>query len=147
MPMATSSGAPEIGAAGNASSTFRRMPLLEWMKSAYSFTRRGPDRVAEELATVLSCKSSFEFKALFLLVFANLKSRKAVGGGEEMLRLRAYEKLQDLVQAGIVTKTGKEYRGVKTALAAFQATAAEQNAEYLARKLSRPQDKPVVHVW
>lgn len=96
---------------------------------------------------MLSCKASFEFKALFLLVFANLKSRKAVGGGEEMLRLRAYEKLQDLVQAGIVTKKGKEYRGVLSGLATFQATAALLNAEYAARKLSRPQDKPVVHVW
>jgi len=107
------------------------------MKSNYGFSRRGPDRVAEELAAVLSNKASFEFKPLFLLVHANLKSRNAAGGGEEMLRLRAYEKLQNLVQAGIVTKTGKEYRGVAAGLATFIETAADLNAEYAARKLSR----------
>ncbi len=33
-----------------------------------------------------------------------------------MLRLRAYEKLQHLVQDGRVTKIGKEYRGIPAAL-------------------------------
>ena len=117
------------------------------MKSTYGFSRRGPDRVAEELAAVLSSKSSFEFKALFSLVHANLKSRNAAGGGEEMLRLRAYEKLQNLVQAGIVTKKGKEYKGVAAGLVTFIATAAEMNAEFAARKLNRPTTKPVEHVW
>jgi hypothetical protein len=104
------------------------------MKSTYGFSRRGPDRVAEELATVLSNKASYEFKALFTLVYANLKARNATSGGEEMLRLRAYEKLHNLVEAGIVTKTGKEYRGVAAGLTAFMATIAELNAEFAARK-------------
>jgi hypothetical protein len=107
------------------------------MKSPSSFSRRGPDRVAEELATVLSGKASFEFKALFTVVHANLKARNAAGGGEEMLRLRAYEKLQNLVGAGIVKKTGKEYRGVAGSLATYMATAAALNAEFEARKVSR----------
>ena len=102
------------------------------MKTAYGFSRRGPDRVAEELATVLSKKGAYEFKALFIIVHANLRSRNAASGGEEMLRLRAYEKLQNLVQAGIVKKTGKEYRGVSAALVTFLATAAELNAKFLA---------------
>src|SRR5207247_138326 len=76
--------------------------IIAAMKTTYGFSRRGPDRVAEELAAVLSTKASFEFKALFSIVFANLRLRNAAGGGEEMLRLRAYEKLQNLVQAGIV---------------------------------------------
>ena len=100
------------------------------MKSSYGFSRRGPDRVAEELATVLSSKASFEFKALFTVVHANLKARDAASGGEEMLRLRAYEKLQNLVEAGIVKKTGKEYRGVAAGLATFMATAAELNEKF-----------------
>ena len=100
------------------------------MKTAYGFSRRGPDRVAEELATVLSKKGAYEFKALFTIVHANLRSRNAASGGEEMLRLRAYEKLQNLVQAGIVKKTGKEYRGVSAALVTFLATAAELNAKF-----------------
>ncbi len=135
---------PEIP---NPSSLSGGFALWEGMKSTYGFSRRGPDRVAEELASVLSCKSSFEFKALFSLVHANLKSRNAAGGGEEMLRLRAYEKLQNLVQAGIVTKKGKEYKGVAAGLVTFIATAAEMNAEFAARKLNRPTTKPVEHVW
>ena len=108
------------------------------MKSSYGFSRRGPDRVAEELAAVLSKKASFEFKALFSIVHENLRSRNAAGGGEEMLRLRAYEKLQNLVQAGIVKKTGKEYRGVSAALATFLETTAELNAKFAAGNHSRP---------
>lgn len=102
------------------------------MKANYGFSRRGPDRVAEELATVLSKKAAYEFKALFLVVHENLRSRNAASGGEEMLRLRVYEKLQNLVQAGFVKKTGKEYTGVTAALATFLATAAELNAKFAA---------------
>ena len=102
------------------------------MKTTYGFSRRGPDRVAEELAAVLSKKASFEFKALFDIVHANLRDRNAAGGGEEMLRLRAYEKLQNLVRAGIVKKTGKEYRGDAAGLRSFLDTAAELNAKFAA---------------
>jgi hypothetical protein len=97
------------------------------MKSAFS--RRGPDIVTEELAAVLSKGAVFEFKPLFDVIHANLRSRNAANGGEEMLRLRAYEKLQNLVQQGIVTKTAKEYQGVASALKKFLAAAAEQNAK------------------
>ncbi len=71
-----------------------------------------PDHVTDELVTVLTDKKSFGFKELFDVVYANLKERNAVGGGEEMLRLRAYEKLQNLVTRGLVEKNGKEYRGL-----------------------------------
>ena len=116
------------------------------MKTTYGFSRRGPDRVAEELATVLSTNASFEFKALFTIVFANLRARNAAGGGEEMLRLRAYEKLQNLVQAGIVKKTAKEYKGVASALATFLATAAELNAKFAAGTHSRPPSPAIAAV-
>ncbi|HEX8296368.1 MAG TPA: hypothetical protein VF593_08720 [Chthoniobacteraceae bacterium] len=98
------------------------------MKTTYGFSRRGPDRVTEELTAVLSAKTAFEFKPLFTQVYANLKARNAVSGGEEMLRLRAYEKLQTLVRGGMVTKIGKEYKGVPAALRAFAAKNAEMNA-------------------
>jgi hypothetical protein len=113
------------------------------MKTTYGFSRRGPDRVAEELAAVLSNKESFEFKALFTLVHEKLRARNAASGGEEMLRLRAYEKLQNFVQAGIAKKTGKEYRGVPKGLDSFHATAAELNAKFAAGNHSRP---PAVRV-
>jgi hypothetical protein len=93
--------------------------------------------VAEELATVLSKKASFEFKPLFLAVHANLKAKNAASGGEEMLRLRAYEKLQSLVHAGMVKKIGKEYRGVPAALGTFLDTAAELNAKFAAGNRAR----------
>jgi hypothetical protein len=108
------------------------------MKSTYGFSRRGPDNVAQELATVLSKKSWFEFKALFDIVHANLKARNAASGGEEMLRLRAYEKLQNLVSAGIVEKSSKKYRGVAPAIASFFETAAELNATFAANNRRAP---------
>ncbi len=86
---------------------------------------------------MLSSTSSFEFKSLFTVVHANLKARNAANGGEEMLRLRAYEKLQNLVQAGVVKKTGKEYRGVAARLATFIEDATAMNLEFEARKASR----------
>ena len=54
----------------------------------------------------------FGFNDLFELVYDRLKERNAVSGGEEMLRLRAYEKLQNLVTRGLVEKNGKEYKGL-----------------------------------
>ena len=63
------------------------MPIQR--KSAFS--RRLPDLVTEELVSVLTKKSSFEFKQLFDLV---------------------HEKLQNLVSRGMVKKTGKKYRGL-----------------------------------
>jgi hypothetical protein len=89
-----------------------------------AFSRRLPDLVTEELVSVLSQKSSFEFKQLFEIVHENLRARNAASGGEEMLRLRAYEKLQNLVARGMVKKSDKKYKGVASALAAASAAAA-----------------------
>jgi len=83
------------------------------------FSRRGPDIITEELVSVLLKKNTFEFKALFEVIHLNLRARNAASGGEEMLRLRAYEKLQALVGAGVVKKTGKNYKGIDLALLAF----------------------------
>jgi hypothetical protein len=85
-----------------------------------SFTRRAPDNITEELVAALSSKASFEFKALFDIIFHNLRERNAASGGEEMLRLRCYEKLQSLVSQGAVDRkvTGavKKYKGVSARL-------------------------------
>src|SRR5881394_3211564 len=81
-----------------------------------SFARRMPDNVTEELVAVLSSRASFEFKPLFDIVLLNLRERNAASGGEEMLRLRVYEKLQGLVGQGAVnrtvTGTTKKYKGI-----------------------------------
>ena len=89
-------------------------------RSAISFTRRAPDNITEELVAVLSSKASFEFKPLFDIILLNLRERNLAGGGEEMLRLRAYEKLQGLVHQGAVNRTitggTKKYKGVRPRL-------------------------------
>ena len=94
-------------------------------RSAISFTRRGPDNITEELIAVLSSKASFEFKPLFEIMLLNLRERNAASGGEEMLRLRAYEKLQGLVSQGAVKRTvigiTKKYQGVATRMIVLRA--------------------------
>ncbi len=83
------------------------------MQRKSAFSRRLPDLVTEELVAVLSKKgASFEFKQLFDIIHERLKKRNAASGGEEMLRLRAYEKLQHLVSRNMVKKTGKKYKGL-----------------------------------
>jgi hypothetical protein len=81
-----------------------------------SFSRRMPDNVTEELVAVLSSRASFEFKPLFDIILLNLRARNAASGGEEMLRLRVYEKLQGLVSSGAVDRKvngiTKKYKGV-----------------------------------
>jgi hypothetical protein len=100
-----------------------------------AFSRRAPDIITEELVAVFASKASFEFKPLFDLVFANLRARNAASGGEEMLRLRAYEKLQSLVDRGAVKKTVtgvvKKYKGVPAPLTVL-------SAQWLPRLLNWP---------
>ena len=73
---------------------------------------------------MLSTKASFEFKPLFDIILLNLRERNAASGGEEMLRLRAYEKLQGLVSQGAVRRevTGvtKKYKGVAARMAVLR---------------------------
>jgi hypothetical protein len=94
-------------------------------RSGISFTRRAPDNITEELIAVLSSKVSFEFKPLFDIVLLNLRERNAASGGEEMLRLRAYEKLQSLVNQGAVNRTvtgvTKKYKGVGARMVVLRA--------------------------
>ena len=85
--------------------------------------------MTEELCAILSQKNSFEFKPLYDLVYANLHARNAASGGDEMLRLRAYEKLQNLVHDGMVTKSvDKKYRGRPAALSLVKARLEEWRA-------------------
>ena len=72
--------------------------------------------MTEQLAAVLSAKGEFEFKALFEMVKAKWNERKFTSQGDEIMRLRMYEKLQALVNRGMVekrlTERGKVYRGL-----------------------------------
>src|ERR1043166_5402340 len=93
--------------------------------AAVSFSRRMPDNLTEELVAVLSSRAWFEFKPLFDIILLNLRERNAASGGEEMLRLRAYEKLQGLVNQGAVTRTvkgvTKKYKGIPARLTTIRA--------------------------
>jgi hypothetical protein len=93
-----------------------------------TFSRRLPDVLTKELIFVLSEKISYEFKPLFEVVYDNLRRRNAAHGGEELLRLRAYERLHDLVSSGAVKKNGKLFTGNSAALKAMTANAPEAAA-------------------
>jgi len=92
------------------------------------FSRRIPDHVTDELVEVLQDSETYKFNNLFERVYENLKEKNAVSGGEEMLRLRAYEKLQNLVTRGLVLKDGKTYKGLEGIEQASSAYAADQQS-------------------
>lgn len=102
-----------------------------------AFSRRAPDIITEELVAAFSSKTTYEFKPLFDLVFANLRARNSASGGEEMLRLRSYEKLQSLVDRGAVKKTVngivKKYKGVPAPLSVLNAEMRVLRAEWTER--------------
>lgn len=106
-----------------------------------SFARRMPDNITEELVAVLSCRGTFEFKPLFDIILLNLRERNAASGGEEMLRLRAYEKLQGLVSQGAVNRTvkgvTKKYKGVAPRLLVLSAEMKVLRAEWDQRALAK----------
>lgn len=112
------------------------------MKRTFRFARTGPDFLMDELTDVLKCDAWFEFNPLFLQVYGKLRERKAAGGGQELLRLRIYEKLQNLVQQGIVEKTGKQYRGVASALAIMAERAAAQQVRQLVTAVKPAESVP-----
>src|SRR5262249_5114902 len=91
----------------------------------FSFKRRIPDSITEALLAVLSSKASFEFRPLFDIVLSDLRKRNLASRGEEMLRLRRFEKLQGLVGQGavnrIVAGTTKKYKGVAPRLVVLSA--------------------------
>src|SRR6476646_1299399 len=105
------------------------------------FSRRAPDIITEELVAVLSSRASYEFKPLFDILLLNLRERNAASGGEEMLRLRAYEKLQSLVGQGAVnrtvTGTTKKYKGVAARLSILSAEMKVLRADWDQRVLAK----------
>jgi hypothetical protein len=109
--------------------------------SGASFSRRAPDNITEELVAVLSSRASFEFKGLFDVIFLNLRERNLASGGEEMLRLRTYEKLQSLVSQGAVTRTvtgiTKKYKGVTARMVTLSAEMKVLRAEWVQKLLAK----------
>jgi hypothetical protein len=110
-------------------------------RSVFSFAPRRPDSISEELVALLSSKASFEFKPLFEIILDKLRKRNAASGGEEMLRLRAYEKLQGLVSQGAVTRTvmgiTKTYEGVPPRLLVLETEMKALRSEWNRRILAK----------
>ena len=76
--------------------------MLEDRKSRSS--RKTPDLVADELILILHEAGMLEFNDIFQRTVAVMKEKHMSLGGEEILRLRIYEKLQNLVSAGGLMK-------------------------------------------
>jgi len=79
---------------------------------------------------------------LFEIILLNLRERNAASGGEEMLRLRSYEKLQGLVnQQGAVTRTvngiTKKYKGVAPRMVTLRAEMKALRADCNQRALAK----------
>ena len=87
--------------------------------------RRRKDYAAEELVAALLSTPTFTFGEVFQTVNENLKARKVSSVGEDMLRLRVYERLQTFVSQGLVKKVGQQYTAVRSAV---QALAADMEA-------------------
>src|ERR1700726_155401 len=109
--------------------------------SGASFSRGMPDNIIEKVVAVPSCKASSKFKPLFEIILLNLRERNAASGGEEMLRLRSYEKLQGLVNQGAVTRTvtgiTKKYKGVGSGMVGLKAEMKVLRAEWSQKLLTK----------
>src|SRR6202521_4564072 len=109
--------------------------------SGASFSRRMPDHITEELVAVLSSKDSFEFTSLFEIILLNLREPNPASGGEELLRLRSYEKLQGVVNQGAVTRTvngiTKKYKGVASRMTTLKAEMKVLRAEWSQKLLTK----------
>ncbi len=81
-------------------------------RSKNAFSRRLADPLTDELVIALSDGQTYDFRALFTKVFEGIKRKKAASGGEEMLRLRSYEKLLALAKRGFVSKCGRSFTGL-----------------------------------
>ena len=99
------------------------------IKKAQRFSRRGPDFLTEELAAALSEDLTYEFKELFEVVQLNLREHSVAKGDKEMFRLRTYEKLQNMVQSGVVIRESRTYRGDREKLPPFRERLLALNAQ------------------
>jgi len=71
------------------------------------------------------------------MILLNLRERNAATGGEELLRLRVYEKLQGLVYQGAVKRSvigiAKKYKGVPERMVVLRTNMKALRAAYKRR--------------
>ena len=83
------------------------------MQSKEPSTHKTPDIITEELLNLFSRgDGSYGFQEIFSIIHDQLKDGNEASGGEEMLRLRTHEKLQELIERNLVKQDGEKYRGV-----------------------------------
>ncbi len=75
----------------------------------YHSSRKTPDLVTDVLILILHEAGVLEFNDIFQRAVTVMKENHMPLGGEEILRLRIYEKLQNLVSSGGLVKKGREY--------------------------------------
>lgn len=75
----------------------------------YHSSRKTPDLVTDVLILILLEAGVLEFNDIFQRAVTVMKENHIPLGGEEILRLRIYEKLQNLVSSGGLVKKGREY--------------------------------------
>ena len=108
------------------------------MQRKSAFSRRLPDFITEEIVKFLIKKNvPVEFKQLFDTVYTRLREKHSVSGGEEMLRLRVYEKLHTLSEMNMVKKVGKKYR----ALAAMSKALPSRKRASAPKSVTKPEKK------
>lgn len=75
------------------------------------FTRRPPDRLSQALFVAFRNQPTrrWSFNELMDVIVAMLRKHNLLAGSDDMYRLRAYEKLQNMVGRALVEKVGKEY--------------------------------------
>ena len=74
-----------------------------------SLSAKSRDFLTDEIILILLESKIIEFSDLFGKVVDVLKQKHHHVGGEEILRLRIYEKLQSIVSSGGARKKGKTY--------------------------------------
>ncbi len=94
--------------------------MLEDRRSRSS--RKTPDLVTDELILILHEAGMLEFNDIFQRTVVVMKAKHMSLGGEEILRLRIYEKLQNLVSAGGLMKKGREYTALPKLMALKSST-------------------------
>jgi hypothetical protein len=109
------------------------------MTKGNHYMRQRKDYVADELVRALQAKPTYKFNELFQTVFDALRKRGVSNVGEDMLRLRLYERLQTFVGQGLVKKVDKEYSGVQSAVSIRAAEMAEAAAHRERKAKESPQ--------
>ena len=98
------------------------------VKRTFQFSKREPSPLIIHLEAELASGETVEFRPLFAVVMSKLREAGKASGGEEMLRLRAYNALQDYVRTGKVERSGQQYRWVAPAVTPTKAPAAGDSA-------------------